>query len=158
MKLNFYSSKFRARTLDNAFPKHDTMDKWMNKHAAVTHIFVDEFSMLHPKWFDVLHRLKVRKPTLKISFFGDIRQATPIVDKKDPYQRVNYETCAMMHKLTDGNRCILPYINGENARFDTATETVLRTLDINGTVAWGSKTKWSYQQSHYAQPGRCDWR
>ena len=41
----------------------------------------------------------------------------------------------MMHKLTDGNGCKLDYITDENARFDVATEQVLRQHD--GTVAWG---------------------
>lgn len=72
---NLNKRGIKARTLDNIFPTNEPMHKWLSKHAAVTDIFIDEFSMLHPKWLDILHRMKICKPELKISFFGDIRQA-----------------------------------------------------------------------------------
>ena len=126
--------ELKARTLDSIHPKSDSIAKKLVTQKDTTHIYIDEYSMLHPKWFEMIYRQKHRYPNLKVYFFGDMKQASPVMDFNDPFEKIDYKTSALMHWLCDGNICELDYITGDNARFDEKTATELKRLDATGFV------------------------
>ena len=97
-------------------------------------IIVDEISMLHPKWFGILYQQLLANPDLCITLAGDMVQTTPIQERNDPYNIIDYANSAIVHHLCDGNRCDLPYLEGEKARYDRITKEKLDTLRETGMI------------------------
>jgi hypothetical protein len=123
-----------AITLDAAFPK----DKPNTNYKDLDVMLIDEFSMVKPHHMAKLWKAKYYNNT-PMYFFGDTNQTPPIQDNEQPYNRVNYEECALMYYMTGGNRCRLQYLG---ARYDSETKVKLDTLLRTNTIEWGDKKLW----------------
>jgi len=127
-----------ATSLDAAFPHGAPDHKWIAAYKNKTAVFLDEFSTVKPKYFSKLWKLKYRNNPVMYCFGGN-EQTKPNEDTDEPYNRINYETSAIMWYLCGGNRCRLPYMGG---RYDAETYAKLNTLLETGVMDWGEKKLW----------------
>ena len=82
--------------------------KFKSNFNKLTHVFVEEISMLTNWMWRILIQLKLWFPHLLFFCFGDFNQHEPVKDGSD------YEDCQALFDLCDGNKITLEY----NRRID----------------------------------------
>ena len=71
------------------------------KDKSVTHLFIDEVSMMAEAFYKYFIVLKRMRPDLKFIIAGDFEQLLPV---KDRVQNCNYKDSSALFELCDGNR------------------------------------------------------
>lgn len=71
--------------------------------AGVTHMIIDEVSMVPEVFFKVFATIKKQYPAVKFILVGDFRQLLPVADRVGT---VEYENSAVVHELCDGNKLL----------------------------------------------------
>lgn len=69
---------------------------------GVTHIFIDEISMVCEQFYKVFLTIKHQYPSIKFIVAGDFRQLLPVADRIG--SDYDYEHSPAIHELCDGNR------------------------------------------------------
>jgi len=110
----------KAQTLDSVFMKQNSDKNVLEKLAKKDSIIVDEFSMVPPKYFAQLHKVKQINPKIKIKLFGDVSQLPPVEPTGKWY---DYSSSKLIQHLVDNQQIELKY---KFTRYDASLHDVLQ--------------------------------